>query len=85
MAVPGGEKGPPDIGGLISLKVDNFAFETTQQELTDLFSEYGEVKDCYIPKEHGTGRSRGFGFIRFASEEECERACRFGIDTENTW
>ena len=68
--------GPPDIGGLISIKVDNFPFETTKEELTTLFSEYGDVKDCYLPKEHATGRSRGFGFIRYASEEEVERAVK---------
>ena len=71
-----GERGPPDIGGLISLKVDNFPFSMSQKELHDLFAEFGEVKDCYIPKDHATGRSKGFGFIRFASEDECERAVK---------
>ena len=30
-----------------------------------MFSEYGEVSDCYIPRDHATGQSRGFGFVRF--------------------
>ena len=72
-------KGPPDIGGLISLKVDNFPFSMTDADLRGIFSEYGDVKDCYIPKDRNTGQSRGFGFIRYASEEEVERAVK-GVD-----
>ena len=44
-------KGPPDIGGLISLKVDNFAYSVTVDELRSVFAEYGDVKDCHIPKD----------------------------------
>merc|ERR1719353_1070956 len=72
-------QGPPDIGGLISLKVDNFPFSMTGDELMAMFSEFGDVKDCYIPKDRNTGQSRGFGFIRYASEEEVERAVK-GVD-----
>ncbi|EOD23470.1 hypothetical protein EMIHUDRAFT_239549 [Emiliania huxleyi CCMP1516] len=61
---------------LISLKVDNFPFETTTNELTDLFSKYGEVKDCYLPKDHATGNSRGFGFVRFGSQDEADAAIK---------
>ena len=57
-------RGPPDIGGLISLKVDNFPFAMTKEELQEMFSEFGEVRDCYIPKDHSSGQSRGFGFVR---------------------
>ena len=34
-----------------------------------MFSEYGEVSDCYIPRDHSTGQSRGFGFVRYSDGE----------------
>jgi len=33
------QHGPPDVGGLISLKVDNFPFETTSEDLREMFGE----------------------------------------------
>lgn len=33
------QHGPPDVGGLISLKVDNFPFETTSEDLRQIFGE----------------------------------------------
>ena len=33
-----------------------------------MFSAYGEVADCYMPRNHATGQSRGFGFIRYKEE-----------------
>ena len=60
-----GGRGPPDIAGLVSLKVDNISFNTGQEEIMEIFSEFGTVKDCYIPKDRATGNSRGFGFVRY--------------------
>ena len=31
----------------------------------EIFSEFGTVRDCYIPKDRVTGNSRGFGFVRY--------------------
>jgi len=44
-----------------------------------LAAKYGEVKDCYLPKDHATGNSRGFGFVRFGSQDEADAAIK-GID-----
>ena len=45
-----------------------------KEELGDIFGKYGEVKDCYIPRDHATGQSRGFGFVRFESEDDAQAA-----------
>ncbi|OWM74929.1 hypothetical protein CDL15_Pgr021280 [Punica granatum] len=41
----------------------------TEDEFKDFFSQFGEVKDHQIMKDHSTNRSRGFGFITFETEE----------------
>ena len=41
-----------------------------------MFSAYGEVADCYMPRNHATGHSRGFGFVRFREEAEAEAAMK---------
>ena len=45
-----------------------------KEELSDIFGKYGEVKDCYIPRDHATGQSRGFGFVRFEREDDAQAA-----------
>ena len=41
-----------------------------------LAAKYGEVKDCYLPKDHATGNARGFGFVRFGSQDEADAAIK---------
>ncbi len=43
--------------------VGNLAFFTNEETLTEVFEEFGEVYDCYIPQDPERGGSRGFGFI----------------------
>jgi len=43
--------------------VGNFSWNTTEDELKDLFAEHGTVESCIVVKDRETGRSRGFGFI----------------------
>lgn len=44
-------------------------FETTGQELTELFAEFGEVISAKIITDRESGRSRGFGFIEMNDNE----------------
>ena len=46
------------------------------EALREMFSAYGEVADCYMPRNHATGHSRGFGFVRFREEAEAEAAMK---------
>jgi len=48
--------------------VGNLNFDTTMEDLSAAFAEYGEVKDCFIPTDYD-GNPRGFGFIQMAEED----------------
>lgn len=41
-------------------------------EFSDFFSQFGEVKEHQIMRDHSTGRSRGFGFITFDTEQSVD-------------
>lgn len=58
---------------LTKLYIGNISFETTSEELLDYFSQYGTVKDCYVPTDRETGMPRGFAFLTMA-KEGCEAA-----------
>jgi len=47
-------------------------------ELKDHFSSYGKVVEHQIMLDHSTGRSRGFGFVTFESEDAVERVISEG-------
>ena len=58
----------------MKLYVGNLPFSTTNQDLSDIFSEIGSVESCNVIEDRETGRSRGFGFVEMASKEDGERA-----------
>lgn len=53
--------------------VGNLSFYTIQETLEEVFSEFGTVRDCYIPPDPSTGTSRGFGFVTM-DPEDAQRA-----------
>jgi RNA recognition motif-containing protein len=56
------------------LYVGNLPFATTEEHLQVLFSAVGTVEEVILIRESGTGRSRGFGFVRMSTEAEAEAA-----------
>ncbi len=58
----------------IRLYVGNLAFQTTSEDLTDLFAQAGTVESARVIEDRETGLSRGFGFVEMTSREEGERA-----------
>src|SRR5215471_19077656 len=56
------------------LYVGNLAFQTTSEELQDLFAQAGTVESASVVEDRMTGRSRGFAFVEMASKEEAASA-----------
>lgn len=56
------------------LYVGNLPYQTTVDELRNFFAGAGSVTDVAIITDRETGRSKGFGFVEFGSNEEADRA-----------
>ena len=54
--------------------VGNLSFNTGEDELRQIFEGYGQVDRVSIMTDRDTGRSRGFGFVEMASNEDGEKA-----------
>jgi RNA recognition motif-containing protein len=58
----------------LKLYVGNLPFGASEEDLRKLFSEAGAVQSVKIVTDSYSGRSRGFGFVEMASQEEAEKA-----------
>ena len=58
----------------MKIYVGNLSFRTTQQELEDLFTNYGNVQEAAVVTDRETGRSRGFGFVTMPEDGEASAA-----------
>ncbi len=58
----------------MKIYVGNLSFRTTQQELEDLFTNYGSVQEAAVVTDRETGRSRGFGFVTMPEDGEANAA-----------
>ena len=54
----------------MNIYVANISFRAGEQQLKELFEEFGEVSSVKIVTDRETGRSRGFGFIEMPNESE---------------
>lgn len=58
----------------MKLYVGNLSFQTSSEDLQQLFSQAGTVESASVVEDRDTGRSRGFGFVEMASKEDGEKA-----------
>lgn len=56
------------------LFVGNLPYSTNNDSLRELFAQYGEVTTADVIMDHGTGRSKGFGFVEFADDTAADEA-----------
>src|SRR5215213_6793853 len=54
----------------IKLYVGNLSFQTSSEDLQQLFSQVGTVESVNVIEDRETGRSRGFAFVEMSSKEE---------------
>jgi len=56
----------------MKLYVGNLSFQTSSEDLQQLFGQAGTVESASVVEDRDTGRSRGFGFVEMSTKEEGE-------------
>lgn len=58
----------------MSIYVGNLSYDVTQEDLKQVFEDYGSVKRVYLPTDPETGKMRGFGFVEMENDEQEDAA-----------
>lgn len=66
----------------MSIYVGNLPYEVGEEDVKDVFAEYGTVKRVTLPTDRETGKMRGFGFVEMETEEEESTAIEALQDAE---
>ena len=56
------------------LYVGNLPYDTAENQLQDLFAQFGQVESVSVMRDMATGRARGFAFVEMSTEEEAQQA-----------
>jgi RNA recognition motif-containing protein len=59
---------------IMRLYVGGLPYQTTEQDLIDLFTQVGQVISAAVITDRNTGRSKGFGFVEMSSDQEARTA-----------
>lgn len=65
------------------LYVGNLPYSVTADDLTDMFSKAGEVTSATIISDKFSGRSKGFGFVEMANDDEAGKAIEMYNEQDN--
>jgi len=66
------------------LFIGNLPYSVGDNELRDLFQDFGSIDDCIVITDRETRRSKGFGFVTFSNQESADKAINemAGYDVE---
>jgi len=67
---------------MAKLFIGGLAWHTTDETLYEGFQQFGKVEEAVVVKDRDTNRSRGFGFVRFATKPEADEALQRMNNTE---
>ena len=54
----------------MTIYVGNLSYQASEDDVNEVFSDFGSVKRVQLPTDRETGRKRGFGFVEMSSDEE---------------
>jgi len=60
----------------MNIYVGNMSFDATEDEVRQLFAEFGEVTSVNIISDRDSGRPKGFGFVEMAQAEQAQNAMK---------
>ena len=58
----------------MNIYVGNLSYQSTEDELRDLFAEFGDVVSAKLIADKFTGQSKGFGFVEMSNNSEAQKA-----------
>mgnify|MGYP002129698655 CR=1 FL=1 len=58
----------------MNMYVSNLSFHTTDEDLNNLFAQFGAVTSAKVINDRETGRSRGFGFVEMTDDASAQKA-----------
>ena len=58
----------------MNLYISNLSYNISDEDLRQLFADYGEITSAKVIMDRETGKSRGFAFVEMANEEEGQKA-----------
>ena len=58
----------------MTIYIGNLSYDVTQQDIEEVFAEYGTVKKVALPVDRETGRVRGFGFVELEETGQEDKA-----------
>ncbi|KAI4217299.1 MAG: hypothetical protein LQ351_000608 [Letrouitia transgressa] len=64
------------------LFIGGLAWHTDDSALRAKFEEFGQVEEAIVVKDRDTGRSRGFGFVRYSQAQDADAAIQSVNNTE---
>ena len=58
----------------MKIYVGNLPYNTTEEEIKDLFTKFGQVEGAKVVTDRDTGRARGFGFVEMSDDAQAKQA-----------